>query len=108
MGIKVAAVTAVALLAGIPGGLPPSNARDEAGHHQPLPEPLRNLLETSAGRAVGFQEERSFCGWLRGFVQRYGRDRAIEIARLKYSDAVIEESRKACLPGSRPIGHRSE
>jgi hypothetical protein len=108
MGTKVAAFAAVALAAGIFGVSYPIHARTEPRHPKPISEPLRNLLETGADRAAGFQDEGSFCGWLRGFVGRYGRDRAIEIARLKYSDAVIEAARRACMPEARPIGRRSE
>lgn len=101
MGIKVAAVAAIALLAGISGVLSPSSARGEAG--RPIPPGLARVLADGAGRAAGGVDEGATCAWARDFVRRYGQERAVEIARLKYSDLEIKAWRRACFPVTRPI-----
>lgn len=47
-----------------------------------------------------------FCDWARGFVERYGRERTIEIARLKHTEAEIEATRRMCFPDEKPIRRR--
>lgn len=102
MGWNVALIAAAALLAGLGGIAPPSRADT-----RPLPPGLARVLADGAGRAVGRdRSELSPCAWARDFVRRYGRARAVEIARLKHSDAEIEAWRRACFPDADPIARR--
>lgn len=113
MATKIAIVAAAALLAGISGVMAPSSARIEtwrptlakmnAATPKPLPEPLLGLMAESAGRAAGNTEGIAVCAWIRDFVRRHGRERAIEIARLRHSDAEIAAWHRACFPGDRHL-----
>lgn len=100
MGTRVAAIAIAATLAGISGVLAPSDARSEDGHR--VPPGLARIMAEGAGRIVE-TPERTGCAWARDFVRRYGRERAIEIARLDHADAEIEAWRRLCFPESRPI-----
>lgn len=105
MSGMVAVVRAVVLAAGISGVLIPS--RTVAETRRPIQPGLARVLADGASRAAGVPQA-AVCDWARDFVRRHGAAQAVEIARLRHTDAEIEAWRRLCFPGSRSIERRSD